>query len=441
MKIRIHTERLMRELHHLATMTDCPETTDVSLPTPTQAVTRIVFTPRDMEARAWLKGLAVEAGFSVREDAVGNTFLRWEGTEPGLAAVATGSHTDAIPHAGMYDGTVGVLGGLEAMRSLKEAGFVPRRSLETVMLTSEEPTRFGIGCLGSRLMGGVLDPKVADALRDRLGDTEAGAEEGLTLRDVRTRAGFTGELESVRLAQGHYDAWVELHIEQGPLLERDGVQLGVVTNIAAPASYRYTVEGFGGHAGALLMPDRRDALCAAAEMILSVERHTLAANQVSGGVDSVATVGTVGVHPGAVNSVPSKVTLNLDIRDTDAARREATMAAFRADIREIEERRGVKVEEETINSDAPAVSSERIVGAIERVADEVGASHRRMVSRAYHDSSFMARVAPMAMIFIPCRAGVSHRPDEYATVEATALGTEVLAKVMAELAGDLATGA
>jgi N-carbamoyl-L-amino-acid hydrolase len=117
------------------------------------------------------------------------------------------------------------------------------------------------------------------------------------------------------------------------------------------------------------------------------------------------------------------------------------MAAFRADIREIEGRRGVKVVEETINSDAPAVSSEQIVGAIERVADEVGASHRRMVSRAYHDSSFMARVAPMAMIFIPCRAGVSHRPDEYATVEAIALGTEVLAKVMAELASDLATGA
>jgi ureidoglycolate amidohydrolase len=440
MKITINTERLLRELHHLAMITDCPETTDASLPEPTQAVTRIVFTPRDLEARAWLKGLAVEAGFGVREDAVGNTFLRWEGSEPGLPAVGTGSHTDAIPHAGMYDGTVGVLGGLEAMRSLKESGFAPRRSLETVMLTSEEPTRFGIGCLGSRLMGGVLDPAAADGLRDRLPETEPTAEAGLTLREVRTSAGFEGSLESVTLHEGVYDAWVELHIEQGPLLERDDVQLGVVTNIAAPASYRYTVEGFGGHAGALLMPDRRDALCAAAEMILSVERHTLAANKGAnhgaGGVDSVATVGTVAVHPGAVNSVPSRVTLMLDIRDTDAARREATMAAFREDIREIEARRGVNVTEETINSDEPAVSSERIVTAIERVAEEVGASHRRMVSRAYHDSSFMARVAPMAMIFIPCRAGVSHRPDEYATPEAITLGTEVLARVMAELASE-----
>jgi N-carbamoyl-L-amino-acid hydrolase len=436
MKITINTERLLRELQHLATITDCPETTDASLPKPTTAVTRIVFTPRDMEARAWLKGLAAEAGFGVREDAVGNTFLRWEGTEPALAAVGTGSHTDAIPHSGMYDGTVGVLGGLEAMRSLKESGFVPRRSLETVMLTSEEPTRFGIGCLGSRIMGGVLDPKAADALRDRLPETEPAAEAGLTLRDVRLAAGFVGELESVRLREGYFDAWVELHIEQGPLLERDGVQLGVVTNIAAPASYRYTVEGFGGHAGALLMPDRKDALCAAAEMILSVERHTFEANAAAGGVDSVATVGTVEVHPGAVNSVPSRVTLNLDIRDTVAARREATMTAFRADIQEIEARRGVKVTEERINSDEPAVSSERIVATIERVAGEVGATHTRMVSRAYHDSSFMAKVAPMAMIFIPCRAGVSHRPDEYATPEAMALGTEVLARVMAELASE-----
>ena len=141
----------------LRELTDCPPTEDRSLPQPTQAVTRIVFTPRDMEARAWLKNLAWDAGFCVREDAVGNTFLRWEGTDPSLPAVGTGSHTDAIPHAGMYDGTVGVLGGLEAMRSLKESGFQPKRSIETLMFTSEEPTRFGIGCIGSRLLGGVID--------------------------------------------------------------------------------------------------------------------------------------------------------------------------------------------------------------------------------------------------------------------------------------------
>jgi N-carbamoyl-L-amino-acid hydrolase len=489
----INTDRLLHELHHLARLTDCPPTTDQSLPEPTQAVTRIVFTPHDLEARAWLTQLAEDAGFHVRVDAVGNTFLRFVGSDPTLPAVGTGSHTDAIPHAGMYDGTVGVLGGLEAMRALKESGFVPRRSIETLMFTSEEPTRFGIGCLGSRLLGGVLDPVVADALTDRLPETEPNATPGLTLHDVRTAAGFSGSLASVKLPADYYHAWVELHIEQGPLLERamqtnrlreaaleeaalreaalreaalreaalkgtgfspsvesakvegalasEGTILGIVTNIAAPASYRYEIAGIGGHAGALLMPDRRDALCAAAEIILSVERHTLNANSAAksegqSGVDSVATVGTVAVHPGAVNSVPSRVTLMLDIRDTEVARRDATLAALHADIAAIEAKRGVTVTETQINADIPAVSDSHIVATLEAVCQSEGASYQKMVSRAYHDSNFMARIAPIAMLFIPCRNGVSHRPDEYATPQSIALGTRILALTLAKLANE-----
>jgi ureidoglycolate amidohydrolase len=437
----IQADRLLGELRHLAAITDCPPTTDASLPAPTQAVTRIVFTQRDLEARAWLRSLADAAGFTVRVDAVGNTFFRWEGTEPGLAAVGTGSHVDAIPHAGMYDGTVGVLGGLEAMRALKEAGFKPRRSIETVLFTSEEPTRFGIGCLGSRLLGGVLTPEAADALTDRLPETDPQAESGRTLREVRTEAGFAGSLTSVKLVEDYYAAWVELHIEQGPLLERDGIGLGIVTNIAAPASYRYEIEGFGGHAGALLMPDRRDALCAAAELILSVERHTLAANAAAraaglNGVDSVATVGTVSVHPGAVNSVPSRVTLMLDIRDTDPVRREGTMAAVRLDIAGIEARRGVRIQESAINADVPAVSEPHIVATLRAICEEQGVLYKEMVSRAYHDTSFMACVVPVAMLFIPCRAGVSHRPDEYATPESIVLGTRVLGLALARFASE-----
>jgi N-carbamoyl-L-amino-acid hydrolase len=447
--LSIDTARLLAELHHLATLTDCPATTDASLPAPTQAVTRIVFTPRDLEARAWLTQTAQAAGFQVRTDAVGNTFLRWPGSDPSLPAVGTGSHTDAIPHAGMYDGTVGVLGGLEAMRALKESGFIPLRSIETLMLTSEEPTRFGIGCLGSRLLGGVLDPDKADALADRLPETEPSAPTGLTLHDVRTAAGFTGSLSAVKLPADYYHAWVELHIEQGPLLERamqaasapEGTILGIVTNIAAPASYRYEIAGFGGHAGALLMPDRRDALCAASELILSVERHTLAANadaKAAGqsGVDSVATVGTVQVHPGAVNSVPSRVALMLDIRDTDVLRRDRTMAALHADIAAIEAHRGVRITETAINADIPAASDPHILDTLKAICTEEHVPYMEMVSRAYHDSNFMARIAPIAMIFIPCRAGVSHRPDEYSTPESIALGTRILALTLARLANE-----
>lgn len=437
----INTDRLLSELHHLATLTDCPPNTDASLPEPTQAVTRIVFTPRDLEARAWLKSLARDAGFLVREDAVGNTFLRWEGSSPELPLVGTGSHTDAIPHSGMYDGTVGVLGGLEAMRSLKESGFRPRRSIEVLMFTSEEPTRFGIGCLGSRLLGGVLDPATADAFPDRLPETDPKAAKDLTLREVRTAAGFQGSLAGVKLPTDYYHAWVELHIEQGPLLEREHIELGIVTNIAAPASYRFTIEGFGGHAGALLMPDRRDALCAAAEFILAVERLALSANaaaKIAGqsGVDTVATIGTVAVHPGAVNSVPSRVTLMLDIRDTDVARREGIMTALRGEMKRLETQRGVKMTEELINADHPATSAPHILKTLEAVCRDEGATYRHMVSRAYHDSSFIACIAPVAMLFIPCRNGVSHKPDEYSTPQAIAQGTRILALTLAKLSNE-----
>jgi ureidoglycolate amidohydrolase len=421
MNLHVDATRLIDELKTLATFTSIEPSTEGT------AVTRVVFTPDDLRARAWLKGLATAAGLVIREDAVGNTFFRWLGTDPALPAVATGSHIDAIPHAGMYDGTVGVLGGLEAIRVLQRSGLRPRRSIELVLLTSEEPTRFGIGCIGSRLISGTLDPQKADALHGAQRGSEAE-----TLAEVRTAAGFTGPLSSVRLPPNSYHAWVELHIEQGPLLEREHIPLGIVTAIAAPAGYRFTVEGIGGHAGALLMPDRRDALCAAAEIILSLEKHALA----TGVIDTVATVGTCDVYPGAVNSVPSRVTLQVDIRDTDPARREGVMAAVRRDIEALARRREVRVTESLVNADEPATCSPHIVGIIDSVAREFGIQPKHMVSRAYHDSLFMARIAPIAMIFIPCRGGVSHRPDEFAAPDDIALGTRVLASTLGKLASE-----
>jgi ureidoglycolate amidohydrolase len=424
-QLQIDASRLEEELQELSLFTSAEPAAEGT------AVTRVVFTKDDLLARAWLKTLAAKEGFLIREDAVGNTFLRWEGLEPELSAVATGSHMDAIPHAGMYDGTVGVLGGLEAMRALKRSGKRFRRSIELVLFTSEEPTRFGIGCLGSRLLAGTLNAESADALGDILEDESTG-----TLASVRAAAGFGGGLETVRLQHGHYHAWIELHIEQGPLLEREGARIGIVTNIAAPAGYRIVIEGLGGHAGALLMPDRRDALCAAAEVILSIERNALAANAASGSADTVATVGTCGVFPGAVNSVSSRVRLQVDARDTDPIRREAVMQAVRRDCTEIATRRGVTITEELVNADEPAQSSAHILQVLEEVCAELGVAPKKMVSRAYHDSLFIARVAPIAMVFVPCRDGVSHRPDEYAATDDIALGARVLAVAMARLASE-----
>jgi ureidoglycolate amidohydrolase len=294
MKLSVDISRLSGELDTLAGFSD----------TAAPAVTRIVFSDADIRARAWLKGLYRQAGLAIREDAVGNTFARWEGSDPTLAAVGTGSHTDAIPHSGRYDGTVGVLGGLEAIRALQRAGLKPRRSIELLMFTSEEPTRFGIGCLGSRLLGGTLGAAAGETLRDSAGDS---------LNQVRNGAGFEGPLNEVALKPDYYSAFAELHIEQGPLLERRGVPLGIVRAIAAPASLRITVHGQGGHAGAVLMPDRHDAFLAAAEIALALE--AFAKN--TGAVDSVATTGICDVFPGAVNSVPSRVRLSMDIRDID----------------------------------------------------------------------------------------------------------------------------
>ena len=404
----------MRELHELAAISDCPE--------PPPAVTRVVFTETDRRARDYLRSLYEEAGLEVRVDPIGNTFARWVGSEPDLPAVGTGSHCDAIPHAGMYDGTVGVLGGLEAIRALQGQGFRPRRSIEVVMFTSEEPTRFGVGCTGSRAMSGAMTAAELTALTDDDGDD---------YDTVRQRAGFTGELADARLPDGYYDAFVELHIEQGPELEAAGLPIGVVTAIAAPATVEFTVIGKGGHAGAVLMPRRKDALAAAAEMTVAIE--SLAKASVS--PDLVATVGLMDVHPGAVNSIPSRVRFTLDLRDIVGANRDTVLSAIAEATDQIAAQRSVTVDRTVLNADPPATSDERLVVAAENAAETLGLASRRMISRAYHDSLFLARVAPMAMLFIPCRGGVSHRPDEYASPEALEAGVGTLALTLAELAG------
>ena len=384
-------------------------------------VTRVVFGEADLRARAYVKKLCIAAGLTVSEDAIGNTFARWEGSEPSLAPVGTGSHIDAIPNAGLYDGCVGVLGGLAAIRVLQKLGFRPRRSVELVIFTAEEPTRFGIGCLGSRMMANVLKPAQALELCDK---------EGRGLDEWRAQAGFMGPLESIAQPAGRWHQFVELHIEQGPLLEAEGIDLGLVTHIAAPASQRIVIEGEGGHAGGRLMPGRKDALAAAAELILALE----AAAKSTGAIDTVATVGICEVFPGAVNSIPSRVLITTDVRDTDGARRDGVLNSLRISSEEVAARRGVKITAELVNADPPATCDAAILEAMEESAKTAGKSYKRMVSRAYHDSLFMARVAPTAMLFIPCRGGVSHRPDEYASPEWIGSGVHVLARTLAALA-------
>ena len=409
--IAVDIPRLTAELDKLARISDA------EFP----AVTRVLFRKPDMDARKWLLGLFADAKLSVREDPVGNIFARWAGSDPDLPAVGTGSHIDAIPFSGMYDGTVGVLGGLEAIRALQRAGYRPRRSIELLMFTSEEPTRFGIGCVGSRLLAGTLDPVKAACLRDK---------NGQTLDEIRREADCGGDLADVRLSKDHYAAFVELHIEQGPILEKENLPIGAVTAIAAPAALRVVIEGEGGHAGAVLMPVRKDALCAAAEIVLAVEK----AGKSTGRIDTVATTGLCQVHPGACNSIPSKVTLEIDIRDTDLASRDRVVDEVRRAISASCERRGLSANVDVLNADPPATAGADIVRAIQGACKDLGLACKPMVSRAYHDSLFMARICPTSMIFIPCKGGVSHRPDEYSSPEAIGAGVAVLALTLADLA-------
>jgi ureidoglycolate amidohydrolase len=411
MKLEIDEQRLISEIEELALISDAQA----------PAVTRIVFTPTDLRARAWFLERCKEAGLAISQDAIGNIFARWNGQDPHAPPVATGSHIDAIPNAGKYDGVVGVLGGLEAIRALQQSGFGPKRSIELILFTSEEPTRFGIGCLGSRLLSGSLSPDAAKKLKDK---------EGATIEQVRRSAGFQGELETVKLAAGHYQAFVELHIEQGPLLEQKQVPLGIVNKIAAPASCRIFIEGAGGHAGGVLMPDRHDALCSASELILAIEHQA----KTSGSTDTVATVGICEVFPGAVNSIPSRVHLSLDIRDTDLRRRDSLIATVNASCHAIAAKRGVTIQQELVNADAPADCAPNIGAALSDACRKHALPFTNMVSRAYHDSLFMSRIAPTAMLFIPCRNGYSHRPDEYASPDDIARGTLVLAETLRSLA-------
>ncbi|HUC83818.1 MAG TPA: M20 family metallo-hydrolase [Candidatus Acidoferrales bacterium] len=413
MKLAINIARLQREIEALALISESPA----------PVVTRVLFSAADLRGRAFVKNLCREAGLLLREDAVGNLFARWEGSRKDLPPVATGSHIDAIPNAGKYDGVVGVLGALEAIRALKAAGFQPRRSIELIVFTAEEPTRFGLGCLGSRLLGGVLSPEKAAALRD---------DAGKTLEQWRRAGGCRGKLSSVPLLRSCYSTFLELHIEQGPILDREGISIGIVEKIAAPSTLRMNLTGVGGHAGATLMPGRRDALLAGAEIALAVETIAIT----SGSPDTVGTTGIFQIEPGAVNSVPCRARLEIDLRDTSLKTRNAALEKIEAAAKAICLRRKIRLGMERLNVDPPALCDRALVESIASICQAQKISCKKMISRAYHDSLFMARVCPTTMIFIPCFKGFSHRPDEFSSPAQIKKGVRVLAAALLAASGN-----
>jgi allantoate deiminase len=343
---------------------------------------------------AWM----VEAGMQVALDPAANLVGRYEGAAPGAPSLLIGSHLDSVRDGGRYDGPLGVMLGIECVAALASEGRRLPFAIEVIGFGDEEGSRFPAAMLTSRAVAGTLPPDALD-IRDA---------EGTALEAAL--AGFgcdTGTFLTAARVPDSVLAYLEAHIEQGPILEAEGLALGTVTGIAAQLRYRVVVGGVAGHAGTTSMPLRRDALTAAAEMVLAVE--ALAGRDAS---DLVATVGKIDVAPGAANVIPGRVEFTLDVRSGEAATRDAAATAIVAAFEAIAERRGVDLAVELIHDLPPSPCDPSLMAMLDAAIAAEGLPPRRLVSGAGHDAMVMAALCPTAMLFIRCAGGVSHNPAE-----------------------------
>ena len=350
--------------------------------------------PAFLAAREAVAGWMTEAGMTVSIDAATNLIGRYAGSDPDAPVLLIGSHLDSVRDAGRYDGPLGIMLGIECVAALHAAGRRLRFGVEVIAFGDEEGSRFPAAMLTSRAVAGRFDPATL-ALADGEGITVAEALQGADPA-VAARAG------------GSVLAYLEAHIEQGPALDREGLALAAVTGIAAQLRYRVTIEGWAGHAGTTAMPLRRDALAAAAEAILAVERVGSA-----GPADLVATVGRIDVAPGAANVIPGWATMTLDVRALDAAVRDRAAAEILADLAALAARRGVGVQAEVVHDLAASPCDAALVERLAAAMAAAGHPPRRLVSGAGHDAMIMAALCPTAMLFVRCRDGISHNPAEH----------------------------
>jgi N-carbamoyl-L-amino-acid hydrolase len=370
---------------------------------------------RDLVVR-WLEA----AGLDVAIDRVGNIFGIWSTPEnAGRPAVLVGSHIDTVVDAGIYDGSTGVLAGLEVIVALKASGLVPRRPVAVAAFTNEEGVRYAPDMMGSLVHAGGLAP---DAALSTIGT------DGSVLGEALARIGYAGPVEPGFLKP---HAYLELHIEQGPVLEAEGVTIGAVADLQGISWQRVTMTGTANHAGTTPMAMRRDAGYAAALAVTAL--RDLAAR--SGG-STVATVGRLAVEPDAINVIPGRATFTVDLRDPDEARLRAAEERFAAALADIAAREGVSVSSERLARFAPVRFDDGLVSRIEAAARSRGHRVRRMTSGAGHDAQMMARICPAAMIFVPSRGGISHNPAEHTDAADLVAGAGVLLDVIVSLALD-----
>ncbi len=378
---------------------------------------RLALTDEDAGGRELVVGWMRALGLDVRVDRIGNVVATRAGTDDGLDPVMTGSHIDTVRTGGRYDGTLGVLAGLEVVRALDDAGIRTRRPLTVAFFTDEEGSRFAPDMLGSLVYAGGMP--LEDAL-------ETVAIDGAVLGDELERIGWAGDAPVPGPAP---HAYVELHIEQGPLLEEQGVTIGAVTGVQGISWQELTLTGQSNHAGTTPMRLRRDAGFAAAEVAVAVRR--LAADL---GGHQVGTVGRIDLHPNLVNVVAARATLTLDLRNTDEAVLATSERGLRARVDEIAAAEGVTASWRSLARFAPVAFAEDVISLVERAAGDRGHTVMRLPSGAGHDAQMLARMCPTGMVFVPSRGGVSHNPAEFTEPEDLAAGCQVLADVLVELA-------
>ena len=387
--------------------------------TPGKGTTRLTYSPEFRRASDFLRARMEAAGLKVREDAVGNLFGRLEGSNPALAPVMVGSHFDSVPNGGKFDGQAGVIAGIEIAFLFRERGLTPERPIELIAMIEEEGTRFGGGLVASRILTGKLDTRRLDAMPD---------DDGTTMAQAMTAYGLDPALaHHAVLKPGSVHAFLELHIEQGPVLEAHGEDVGIVDRIVGMAQLKATIRGQAGHAGTTPMNARRDALVGAVEALSRLPDLARGIGQ-----DAVLTVGKLEVRPGGANVIPDLVTFTVDIR---APREEVVHALVEQASSVIEGAGGngltADIEQQLFVSPTPL--SAELHNMLSRHAGMLGLKSRTMVSGAGHDAMIMAGFAPTGLVFVPSRNGISHAPEEWTDYGQLARGVDLLFASICEL--------
>ncbi|HSO74570.1 MAG TPA: Zn-dependent hydrolase [Blastocatellia bacterium] len=381
---------------------------------PQGGVTRLAYSEADLQGRKYAMGLMREAGLEAAVDLAGNIVGRRGGSEAGLRPLVIGSHIDSVPEGGNYDGDVGSMGAIEVAQTLAENNVKLRHPLEVIIFQNEEG-----GTVGSQLISGELPEKQLEMV----------ANSGKTIREgTKIVGGDPNRLAEARRKRGDIAAYLELHIEQGGVLDTEKINIGVVEGIVGIIHWEVTIEGFANHAGTTPMNQRRDAMLAAARFIDAVNRVV---TSVPG--RQVGTVGKIQALPGAYNVIPGKVVAGLELRDLDANKIQLMFEKIRAEATRIAEATGTRFDFRQTSVSAPALTDERIRRLIDETAKGLGLTTKQLPSGAGHDAQEMARLGPVGMIFVPSLAGISHSPREFSTPEDIANGANVLLQTLLKL--------